>query len=83
MTGIVGNKWTMDNFEPMGDIPTAVNLTTYAGGPIEFMTTPLEDLAQKVADGKLRLQVSAGPNNAGQKILKAHANDLANVQSLF
>ncbi|MGB6026679.1 MAG: zinc-binding alcohol dehydrogenase family protein, partial [Candidatus Sulfotelmatobacter sp.] len=31
MTGIVGNKWWFDNFSPMEAIPTAVNLTTYAG----------------------------------------------------
>ena len=57
MTGIVGNKWTMESFEPMGDIPTAVNLTTYAGGPNEFMETPMEELAERVADGRLKLPV--------------------------
>src|SRR5258707_6734854 len=31
MTGIVGNKWSFDNFAPMEAIPTAVSLTTYAG----------------------------------------------------
>ena len=33
---------------PMEDIPTAVCLTGYAGGPNEFMATPLEELAQQV-----------------------------------
>ena len=28
MTGIVGNKWSFDNFSPMEAIPTAVSLTT-------------------------------------------------------
>lgn len=32
MTGMVGNKWALDNFSPMGSIPTTVCLTTYAGG---------------------------------------------------
>ena len=58
MTGMVGNKWTLDTFEPMGSIPTAVNLTTYAGGPEEFIETPLEELVQQIAHGKLKVQVS-------------------------
>lgn len=57
MTGMVGNKWTLDTFEPMGSIPTAVNLTTYAGGPEEFIETPLEELVQQIAHGKLKVQV--------------------------
>ena len=31
MTGMVGNKWALKNFSPMGSIPTTVCLTTYAG----------------------------------------------------
>ena len=58
MTGMVGNKWTLDEFEPMGAIPTAVSLTTYAGGPEEFIETPLEDLVQQIAKGTLNIPVS-------------------------
>ena len=57
MTGMVGNKWSFDNFSPMDAIPTAVSLTTYDGGAEDFMLTPLENLAQQVAAGKLRVQV--------------------------
>jgi NADPH:quinone reductase-like Zn-dependent oxidoreductase len=57
MTGLVGNKWSFDNFSPMDAIPTAVSLTTYDGGAEDFMLTPLENLAQQVAAGKLRVQV--------------------------
>ena len=57
MTGIVGNKWSFDNFAPMDVIPTAVNLTCYAGESADFMRTPLEELAQQVAAGTLRVQV--------------------------
>ena len=57
MTGMVGNKWTLDVFEPMGSIPTAVNLTTYAGGAEDFIDTPLEDLVQQIVQGKLKVQV--------------------------
>ena len=57
MAGIVGNQWTFESFSPMESIPTAVNLTTYSGGPEEFMATPLEELAKQVKEGKLKVQV--------------------------
>jgi len=57
MTGIVGNKWSFDNFAPMEAIPTAVSLTTYAGESEDFMRTPLEDLVEQIAAGTLRVQI--------------------------
>ena len=57
MTGIVGNKWSFDNFAPMESIPTAVCLTCYAGGPEEFIMTPLNELAKQVKEGSLHVQV--------------------------
>ncbi|TVY19829.1 Quinone oxidoreductase [Lachnellula arida] len=57
MTGMVGNKWSLDSFSPMGSIPTAVNLTTYAGGPQDFIATPLEELAQQIKEGKMKVQI--------------------------
>jgi NADPH:quinone reductase-like Zn-dependent oxidoreductase len=57
MTGMVGNKWSIDNFSPMDMIPTAVCLTTYDGGVEDFMLTPLETLAERVLKGKLHVQV--------------------------
>jgi NADPH:quinone reductase-like Zn-dependent oxidoreductase len=57
MTGIVGNKWTFDNFDPMGVIPTAVCLTCYAGESEDFMHMPLEDLVEQAAAGSLQVQV--------------------------
>ena len=57
MTGIVGNKWTLDNFDPMGVIPTAVCFTCYAGEADDFMHMPLEDLVEQVAAGSLQVQV--------------------------
>jgi NADPH:quinone reductase-like Zn-dependent oxidoreductase len=55
MTGMVGNKWALDNFDPMDSIPTAVSLTTYAGENEDFMAMPFEELAQQVASGSLRV----------------------------
>jgi len=57
MTGIVGNKWSIDNFSPMDMIPTAVSLTTYDGGPQDFMRTPLDELVDQIAAGALHINV--------------------------
>jgi NADPH:quinone reductase-like Zn-dependent oxidoreductase len=57
MTGMVGNKWSFDDFSPMDVIPTAVCLTTYAGGAEDFMLTPLEELVEKIAAGQLLIHV--------------------------
>ena len=83
MTGIVGNKWALDSFAPMDAIPTAVNLTSYAGESKDFLQTPLEDLAKQIAAGTLHVQVgkvfhlddiveahrTMEENNAGGKIV--------------
>jgi NADPH:quinone reductase-like Zn-dependent oxidoreductase len=57
MTGIVGNKWSFDNFAPMDAIPTAVCLTSYAGEVEDFMKTPLQELCDQIAAGELKVQV--------------------------
>src|ERR1700746_225116 len=57
MTGMVGNKWSIDNFSPMDAIPTAVNLTTYDGGAEDFMLMPLQELVKQIAEGKLSVQI--------------------------
>ena len=56
MTGIVGNKWSFEEFSPMEAIPTAVCLTTYAGTNEDFMRMPFGDLVAQVADGSLKVQ---------------------------
>jgi NADPH:quinone reductase-like Zn-dependent oxidoreductase len=55
MVGMVGNKWSFDEFAPMGAIPSTVNLTTYAGEVEDFMSMPLDELVDQVAEGKLRV----------------------------
>jgi len=57
MTGMVGNKWSFDDFSPMEMIPSSVCLTTYDGGPEDFMRTPLDELVERVAAGTLQIQV--------------------------
>jgi NADPH:quinone reductase-like Zn-dependent oxidoreductase len=56
ITGVVGNQWTLREFSPMEAIPSAVFLTSYAGSAEDFMRTPLENLAEQVASGKLKIK---------------------------
>lgn len=70
MTGMVGNKWSFDDFSPMGVIPTAVNLTTYAGGSEDFMRTPLNALLEDIRAGTLPLKI--GKTFALDDIVEAH-----------
>lgn len=70
MVGMVGNKWSFDDFSPMEAIPSMVCLTTYAGEVEDFMSMPLDELVEEVANGHLRLQ----PGSVFQidQIVEAH-----------
>lgn len=70
MTGMVGDKWSFENFSPMEVIPPAVNLTTYAGGSEDFMRTPFEDLIRQIEAGTLRIKV--GKTFSLDEIAEAH-----------
>jgi NADPH:quinone reductase-like Zn-dependent oxidoreductase len=70
MTGMVGNKWSFDDFNPMEVIPTSVCLTTYDGGPEDFILTPLDELVEQVAADKLHVQV--GRVFKLEEIVEAH-----------
>jgi len=56
-TGIVGNKWTLDNLNLMELIPNAVCLTVYSGSEKDLAEMPLEGMAQKVAAGEMKIQI--------------------------
>lgn len=70
MTGMVGNQWSLERFSPMDSIPTAVSLTTYDGGPDDFMMTPLQDLVDEAAAGRLHVQL--GRTFRLDEIVEAH-----------
>ncbi|KAI9718443.1 MAG: hypothetical protein M1812_004164 [Candelaria pacifica] len=70
MTGMVGNKWSFENFAPMESIPKGVNLTTYGGDNIDFMNTPYGELVRQVEDGTLKVQV--GRTFRLEDIVEAH-----------
>ncbi|ORE93311.1 zinc-binding dehydrogenase [Aurantimonas sp. 22II-16-19i] len=57
MSGMVGDRWTLEAFEPMTAIPTAVSLTTYSRGVEEFMAMPLQRLVDEVEMGMLPVKV--------------------------
>jgi NADPH:quinone reductase len=55
-TGILGNAWVMDRFEPLEDIPSTVKLTTYHSGSTSAArsTEALQEIADGVAAGRYR-----------------------------
>ena len=53
MTGMVGNAWKLDQFSPMGAIPSTVNLTTYSGGSQDFIDTPLQTVVNEIEAGRM------------------------------
>ena len=70
MTGMVGNQWSLKDFSPMDAIPTSVGLTTYDGGPADFLRTPLDTLVGWIADGSLPIE--PGPVFRLDDIVEAH-----------
>ena len=57
MTGLVGNKWSFDDFAPMEAIPSTVGLTVYTGEYTDFMAMPFNDLLGQVAAGTLPVPI--------------------------
>ena len=70
MTGILGGKWTLDNFEPMGDIPTGVKLTSYSGGSSDISAEQLQHYVELVEKGKL--MIPTGPVFEFEELVQAH-----------
>jgi NADPH:quinone reductase-like Zn-dependent oxidoreductase len=70
MTGMVGNRWELDQFSPMGAIPTSVKLTTYAGGAEDFVKTPLQAFIDELEAGRAQSRVGQVFNL--DDIVKAH-----------
>ncbi len=70
MTGMVGNSWEFEKFSPMGVIPTAVNLTTYAGGADDFIDTPLQAFVDALEAGTAKIRT--GPVFPIDDIVDAH-----------
>lgn len=58
-TGILGDAWVLDGFEPLVDIPSTVRLTTYHSGTTsaELSTGALQEIVDGVAAGRYRPNV--------------------------
>ena len=70
MTGILGGKWSLDNFHPMSDIPTGVKLTSYSGEASDLKADQLQSYLDLVARGEL--VVKTGPVFPFEKLVDAH-----------
>ena len=70
MTGILGGKWVLDDFHPMGDIPTAVKLTSYSGEAADLTSQQLQDYIGLVENGEL--EVKTGPVFEFGELATAH-----------
>ncbi len=57
MTGILGNEWTMNEFTPMGDIPSLGRLTVYMGESNNLSKALLQDFIDDVEKGKIKLNI--------------------------
>jgi NADPH:quinone reductase-like Zn-dependent oxidoreductase len=77
MTGMVSDKSILEAFSPMDAIPTSVCLTAYAGDEEDFVMTPLNELIDEIAAGKLH--VSIGKTFTLDDIVEAHRAMEANA----
>jgi NADPH2:quinone reductase len=72
MSGLLGNAWTLDAFEPLEMMPSTVRLTIYASGTLTAAngTAALQGIVDGVAAGRYR----ASPHRVFQldEIAAAH-----------
>ena len=54
-TGLLGGTWIIDHFEPMGEIPTGVKLTTFGSAVIggERWVEALQEIVDLVEEGQV------------------------------
>lgn len=70
MTGMLGGAWVLDRFHPMGDVPTAVKLTSYSGETADLTPEQLQTYVDLVATDKL--EVKTGPVFKFEELVEAH-----------
>jgi NADPH:quinone reductase-like Zn-dependent oxidoreductase len=70
MTGILGGQWTLADFHPMGDIPTAVKLTSYSGEAADLSQAQFQTYLKWVESGEL--SVTTGPVLPFEQLREAH-----------
>lgn len=57
MTGILGNEWTIQDFTPMGDIPSLGRLTVYMGDSSNLNQPMLQDFIDAVEKGVIKPKI--------------------------
>jgi NADPH:quinone reductase-like Zn-dependent oxidoreductase len=57
MMGILGNAWSMENFTPMGDIPSLGKLTVYMGESKNLSKALLQEFIEAVEKGEIHLNI--------------------------
>lgn len=57
MTGILGGSWTINEFTPMGDIPSLGRLTVYMGDAANLQKDLLQEFIDAVTEGKINLNI--------------------------
>lgn len=70
MTGMLGGEWILERFQPMGDIPTGVKLTSYSGGSGDITPEQLSRYVAMVEEGAL--QLTLGPTFPFEELVRAH-----------
>jgi len=70
MTGMLGGSWMLDHFLPMGDVPTAVKLTSYSGEAADMTPAQLRSYVELVETGQL--EVKTGPVFKFEELIQAH-----------
>jgi IS30 family transposase len=70
MMGILGGQWELSSFRPMGQIPTAVRLTSYSGGVSEITREQLQQYVSMVENGQL--EILRGPMCCFDQLPVAH-----------
>jgi NADPH:quinone reductase-like Zn-dependent oxidoreductase len=77
-TGLLGGTWVIDHFEPMGEIPTGVKLTTFGSGVIEGerWVEALQEIVDLVEEGQVHANLDR--TYALDDIAAAHAYMEAN-----
>jgi NADPH:quinone reductase-like Zn-dependent oxidoreductase len=70
MTGILGGSWVLQDFHPMGDVPTGVKLTSYSGEASDITCAQLQRYVSLVESDELILKL--GPSFHFGKLREAH-----------
>jgi NADPH2:quinone reductase len=56
-TGYLSNQWRIDGFSPLGEIPSGVYLTSYAGENSNLPAELLQEFIHQVESGSLQIQI--------------------------